>query len=63
MIIGIQGVQTEDQEMKIVNFADDSNFFWGDINSFVRHKPILILYDKAANPKINFSINPDIISY
>ena len=42
----------KDQEIKIVNFADDTNFFWGDINSFARLKLILILYEKASSPKI-----------
>ena len=62
-IQGIQGVQIGDQEIKIVNYADDTNFFWGDINSFLRLKPILTLYEKASNPKINFSKNLGIINY
>ena len=31
---GIKGVQTRDQEIKIVNFADDDYFLWSDINCF-----------------------------
>ena len=54
-------IMKADQEIKIVNFADDTNFFWGDINSFTRLKPILILYEKAS--KINFSEIPGFISY
>ena len=48
---------------QIMSFADDTNFFCGDINSFVKLKPILILYEKAANPKMNFSKNSGILSY
>ena len=45
---------------KLVNFG--SELFWGDMNSFATLKPILMLYEKASNPKIIFSKNPGIIS-
>ena len=47
----------------MVNFADDSNFFWGDINSFARLKLTVLLYEKASNPKIIFLKKLGIISY
>ena len=62
-IQGIQGVQIGGQEIKIVNYADGTNFFWGDINSFLRLKPILTLCEKASNPQKSFSKNPGIINY
>ena len=37
-----------------VNFADDTNIFWGDINCFARLKPILILYEKSSSSKRTF---------
>ena len=56
-------VQTGDQEFKIVNFGDNTNIFYSDIDCFSWLNPILILYGKVSSSKINFSKNPGIISY
>ena len=57
---GIKDVQTGDQEIKKVNFADDRNSFRGDINCVPRLNFILILYEKASRSNANFSKNPAI---
>lgn len=41
-------LKTEDQKIKIVNFAVNTDVFSGNINCFERIKPILGLYDKAS---------------
>ena len=48
---GFKVYRQETKNIKIVNFAGDTNFFSSDINSFVRLKPILILYEKGFQPK------------
>ena len=57
---GIKGAQTGDQEIKIVNFAM-TIIFWGDINCFARHKPI-IWYYKRSIPAQKYTL-PGINSY
>ena len=41
-------LETEDQKIKIVNFAVNTAAFSGKVNCFERLKPILGLYDKAS---------------
>ena len=47
----INGIQIEDHEIKIVNFADNNTTFLRDITSFNRVQVILKLYE---NVKINY---------
>ena len=51
----IKGLQTGDQEIKLVNFADDITIFLGYITSLNRIQGILKLYKGASGSKINFS--------
>ena len=53
--VAIKGVQIDDQEIKIVNFADDTTIFLRYIDSLTRIQTILKLYEKASSPKINLS--------
>ena len=50
----IPGVQIGDQEIKFVNFADDTTIFLSDINCLDRLQTILKMYEDASNSKINF---------
>ena len=50
----IPGVQIGDQEVKLVNFADDTTIFLSDINSLNRLQTILKIYEDASSSKINF---------
>ena len=51
----IKGMQIGNQEIKIVNFADDTIIFLGDINCLNRIRTILKLFEKASSSKISFS--------
>ena len=53
--VAIKGVQIDDQEIKIVNFADDTTIFLRYIDSLTRIQTILKLYEKASSSKINLS--------
>ena len=46
----IKGIQIGDREIKIVNFADDTTTFLGDVTCLNRKQVILKLYE---NKKIN----------
>ena len=46
----IKGIQIGDREIKIVNFADDTTIFLGDVTCLNRKQVILKLYE---NKKIN----------
>ena len=50
-----KGMQIGNQEIKIVNFADDATIFLGDINCLNRIRTILKLFEKASSSKISFS--------
>ena len=54
-LIKIKGMQIEDHEIKIVNFADDTTIFLRDITYFTRIQVILKLYEDASSSKINIS--------
>ena len=49
----IPGVQIGDQEVKLVNFADDTTIFLSDISSLNRLQTILKIYEDASSSKIN----------
>ena len=51
----VKGVQIGDQEIKLVNFADDTTIFLRDIDSLIRLQKILKLYEDASSSKINFT--------
>ena len=51
----VRGVQIGHQEIKIVNFADDTTIFLRDIDCLNRIQTILELYEKASSSKINHS--------
>ena len=50
-----KGVQIGTQEIKIINFADDTAIFLRDIDCLNRIQTILDLYEKASSSKINLS--------
>ena len=50
-----KGTLIEDHEIKIVNFAENTNIFLGEIICLNRIQVILKLYEKASSSKINFS--------
>ena len=51
VIVGkrVKGVQIGDQEIKLVNFADDTTIFLSDIDSLIRLQTILKLYEDASS--------------
>ena len=51
----IKGIQIGDHEIKIINFADDSNIFFRDIACLNRIQVVLRLYKDASSSKILFS--------
>ena len=51
----IKGIQIGNQEIKIVNFADDTTIFLRDIDCLNRIQSILKLYEEASSSKINFT--------
>ena len=51
----IKGIQIGNQEIKIVDFADDKIIFLRDINCLNRIQSILKLYEDASSSKINFT--------
>ena len=51
----IKGIQIGNQEIKIVNFADDKTIFLRDIDCLNRTQSILKLYEEASSSKINFT--------
>ena len=51
----VKGVQIGDQEIKLVNFADNTTIFLGDIDSLIRLQKILELYEVASSSKINLT--------
>ena len=51
----VKGVQIGDQEIKLVNFADDTTIFLGDIDSLIRLQTILKLYEDASSSEINLN--------
>ena len=51
----IKGIQIGDEEIKIVNFADDTTIFLRDITWLNSKQMILKLYEDASSSKINFS--------
>ena len=51
----IRGVQIGDHEIKIVNFADDTNIFLRDFSCLTKIELILELSQKASSSEINFS--------
>ena len=51
----VQGVQIGDQEIKLVNFADDTTTFLSDIDSLIRLQTILKLYKDASSSEINLN--------
>ena len=51
----IKGIQTEDHEIKIVTFADDTTIFLRKITCLNRIKIIYKLYKDAYGSKVNFS--------
>ena len=51
----VKAVQTDDQEIKIVNFADDTTIFLGDIDILTRIQTILKLYKDTSSSKINLT--------
>ena len=50
----IKDIQIGNQEIKIVNFADDTTIFLRDIDCLNRIQSILKLYEDASSSKINF---------
>ena len=51
----IKGMQIGNQEIKIVNFADDATIFLRDIGCLNRIQSILKLYEDVSSSKINFT--------
>ena len=51
----VKGVQIGDQEIKLVNFVDDTTIFLRDIDSLTRLQTILKLYEDASSSKINLT--------
>ena len=51
----IKGTPTGNQEIKIVNFVDDTTIFLKDIDCLNRIQSILKLYEDASSSKINFT--------
>ena len=51
----IRGVQIGDHEIKIVNFANDTNIFLRDFSCLTKIELILELSQKASSSEINFS--------
>ena len=51
----VEGVQIGDQEIKLVNFPDDTTIFFSDIDSLYRLQTILKLYEDASSSKINLT--------
>ena len=51
----IKGIPIGNQEIKIVNFADDTTIFLKDIDCLNRIQSILKLYEDASSSKINFT--------
>ena len=51
VIVGkrVKGIQIGDQEIKLVNFADDTTIFLSDIDSLIRLQTILKLYEDASS--------------
>ena len=51
VIVGkrVKGLQIGDQEIKLVNFADDTTIFLSDIDSLIRLQTILKLYEDASS--------------
>ena len=49
----VKGVQIDNQEIKLVNFANDTTVFLSDIDSLIRSQTILKLYEDASRSKIN----------
>ena len=49
----IQGIHIGDQEIKLVNFADDTTIFLSDITSLTRLQTILYIYEDPSSSKIN----------
>ena len=50
----IKGIQIEDHDIKIVNFADDNTILLRGITCLDRIQVILKLYEGASSSKINF---------
>ena len=50
-----KGIQIEDHEIKIVDFAADNPIFLRDFSCLTKRKLILMLCKKASSSKINFS--------
>ena len=51
----IIGIQIGNQEIKIINFADDTTFFLRDVTCLDGIQVILKLYGDASSSKIHFS--------
>ena len=51
----IKGIQIGEDEIKIVNFADDTTIFLRDTTCLDRIQVILKVYEDASSSKINFS--------
>ena len=51
----IKGIQIRDNEIKLVNFADDGTIFLRGITSLNRIQRILKIYEETFSSKINFS--------
>ena len=51
----IKGIQIGNQEIKPVNFADDTTIFLRDVDFLNRIQSILQLYEDASSSKINFT--------
>ena len=51
----IKDIQIGLQEIKIVNFADDTTIFLRDIDCLNRTQSILKLYEDASSSKIDFT--------
>ena len=51
----IKDIQIGNQEIKIVDFADDTTIFLRDIDSLNRIQSILKLYEEVSSSKINFT--------
>ena len=51
----IKGIQIGNHEIKIVNFADNTTIFLGDITCLDKIQVILKLYEDTSGSKINFS--------
>ena len=57
----IKGVQTEDPEVKVLNFADDNTIFLiRDINCHTILQPVLKSHETASSSKKNFSKFPNL---